>query len=141
MGPKNPNTLYISSDLAATMVDPAKEPYLKKHERTNTTVSTEFGTPENPGYHTLASLMGRDGEYAIFRKFSSLNMLNLMRYQAELLDLEEQYKSTLWTNEKGSNDIPLAYNFKELNESKSGQKRVLDDIRVKLNEYSESFLP
>lgn len=96
----------------------------------------EYGTYEAPGYHTLASLMGRGEEYAFFRKFSSLNMLNLMRYQAELLDLEEQYKVAIFTNEKGSKNLALATCFKELNASESKQKEILDKIRTKLCEYS-----
>jgi hypothetical protein len=124
--------------LAASMVDLTEKPVLKKHERVNTAVSLEYGTPENPGYHTLSSLMGRDGEYTIFRKFSSLNTLNLIRYQAELLDLEHQYDLTILKNEKGSNRVPLARSFKELNGSTSDQKRILDEIRIILDEYSLS---
>ena len=33
--------------------------------------------------------MGRTPEFAIFRKFQSLNMLNLLRLQAEIQKLEE----------------------------------------------------
>jgi len=113
-----------------------EKPASKKTERVGTLLSLEYGRPEAPGYHTLASLMGRDGEYAILRKFSSLNMINLMRYQAELVDLEEKYKLAIFRNEKGDNDVPLATSFKELNESTSTQKEILDKVREKLFEYS-----
>jgi hypothetical protein len=61
-----------------------------------------------------------------------------MRYQAELLDLEEQYKLAILRNEKGSDGKSLVTGFKELNALTSKQKRILDEIRIKLDEYSGS---
>ena len=54
-----------------------KEPPFEKRKVT-TDLALEYGTPNAPGYYTFASLMGRDREYAIFRKFSSLNIVNLI---------------------------------------------------------------
>jgi len=105
-------------------------------------LTLEFGTCDAPGYHTLASLMGRDGDYAIFRKFSSLNTLNLMRLQAELLELEEQYKIALFQHHKTDGGVALASCFKALQSSKSKQKDLLDQIGVKLDVYSKTdFIP
>jgi hypothetical protein len=112
-----------------------KEPPSEKRKVT-TDLALEYGTPDSPGYHTLASLMGRDGEYAIFRKFSSLNMLNLMTLQAELLELENRYKEALYMDERNEKGIPLATSFMALRKSNSRQKEVLGEIRKKLDEYS-----
>jgi hypothetical protein len=123
------------------MADPEeKEPPSEKRGVT-TDLTLEYGTPDAPGYHTLASLMGRDGEYAIFRKFSSLNMLNLMTMQAELLELENDYKNTLYMDEKNEKGISLAISFTALRKSKSRQKEILEKIRKKLDEYSRWQCP
>ena len=42
------------------------------------------------GYPKLSSLMASYPTAAIFRRFGELNMLNLLRLQAELQDLEAQ---------------------------------------------------
>lgn len=112
---------------------------ISEKQRAATNLLLEYGTAEEPGYHTLASLMGRDGEYAIFRKFSSLNMLNLMSMQAELLQLEEEYKRVVRLHERGINGVVLVASFNNLHQAKdSEQKKVLDKIRLKLDEYSKS---
>lgn len=111
---------------------------ISEKQRVGTDLSLEYGTAEEPGYHTLASLMGRDGEYAIFRKFSSLNMLNLLSMQAELLHLEEDYKRIVFRHEKGLDGVELVASFRSLHQAEdSEQKRVLDKIRIKLDEYSK----
>jgi hypothetical protein len=43
-----------------------------------------------PGYPKLANMMGSRPSMAIFRRFRTLSMLNLLRLQAELHDLEHQ---------------------------------------------------
>lgn len=112
---------------------------VSEKQRVTTNLSLEYGTAKEPGYHTLASLMGRGGEYAIFRKFSSLNMLNLMSMQAELLELEEEYKRVLFRNEKAPDGVALVASFKNLRQAEqSEQKKVMDKIRLKLDEYSKS---
>jgi hypothetical protein len=47
---------------------------------------------DGSGYLKLAYLMALAPEVAIFRKFGLLNVLNLLRQQAELQDLEEKLK-------------------------------------------------
>lgn len=123
------------------MTSATGEPISEKvaSRRTSTNLSLEYGTAEAPGYHTLASLMGRDGEYAIFRKFSSLNALNLMSLQAELLELEEQYKMAVMSRKTDSRGVALSTSWKSLHESNSEQKRILLEVREKLAVYSRSF--
>lgn len=120
------------------MADPNPEPFSEQSRMRNRRDSLEYGIVEAPGYHTLASVMGTNPEYAIFRKFSSLNALNLMRLQAELLELEEEYKVELFRGEKNEKGVPLASSFKALHESSSNQKRLLESISVKLDVYSKS---
>jgi hypothetical protein len=43
------------------------------------------------GYNKLASLMGPHAEVAVFRRFASMNMFNLLFMQAELLELERKF--------------------------------------------------
>lgn len=115
------------------MAQPASE---KRHPAAH--FSLEYGSAEEPGYHTLASLMGRDGEYAVFRKFSSLNMLNLMSMQAELVQLEHDYKLALRRKETGVRGVQLAGSFKDLHSAKNSElERVLTLIKLKLEEYSK----
>ncbi len=46
--------------------------------------------PQN--YHRLAEIMSMDNNFAIFRRFEDLNMLNLMALQAELLELRGLFR-------------------------------------------------
>jgi hypothetical protein len=47
-----------------------------------------------PGYPKLAALISKDKDYAVFRKFSSLNARNILYLQSELTDLEAQLERT-----------------------------------------------
>ena len=44
------------------------------------------------GYAKIAQVMGQHEELAIFRRFSTLNMHNLLYLQAELVHLESDYQ-------------------------------------------------
>ncbi|KAK8041638.1 hypothetical protein PG993_006161 [Apiospora rasikravindrae] len=50
--------------------------------------------PLKHGYHRLAKQMAIDPDHAIFRRFGELSVLNVLRLQAELHDMEEQLKDT-----------------------------------------------
>jgi len=76
-----PVALGFRDSLRRRMADRKdKEPPSEKRKVT-TDLALEYGTPDSPGYHTLASLMGRDGEYAIFRKFSMRGMRKGSRWR------------------------------------------------------------
>lgn len=47
-------------------------------------------TCDMEGYQRLAALMGSLDEFAIFRRFRSLNMQNILYLQAEIMHLEEE---------------------------------------------------
>ena len=107
-------------------------------------------SPKNPrmlrpwhprGYPKLAHLMGSYPESAIFRRFGQLNMLNLLSYQAELIDLEAQYFETCEEDDLSddarlnglSSDFYLLHNSTRPNDV---QRQLLEEIRLKLKEYS-----
>jgi hypothetical protein len=49
-------------------------------------------SPSKPvGYNKLATLMGPNTLVAVFRRFGSLNMFNLLFMQAELMKLERKF--------------------------------------------------
>jgi hypothetical protein len=96
---------------------------------------------EPRGYHRLADLMGHYPEAAIFRRFGSLNMLNLLSLQAELVDLQVQFRD-IWVEDEGSPDDSekqFSTYFRTLRKSEDSlQFTMLLDIRKKLQEYSMS---
>jgi hypothetical protein len=46
-----------------------------------------------PGYPTVAGLISKDDDFAIFRKFRYLNARNLLYLQAELIHLENELET------------------------------------------------
>jgi hypothetical protein len=100
-------------------------------------------TPVPRGYHKLASLMSADGETAIFRRFSRLNMLVLMSLQAELMDLEDEFEQTCLEDEQvsdGDERKKFSVDFKALKAAKAPndlQYKNLIKIKDKLGEYSK----
>jgi hypothetical protein len=106
------------------------------------------------GYTLLAYLMTKYSELAIFRSFSDLNVKNLLYYQAELIELENELK--LNQSERGNQGIQgiekellegcpnlLDCDWKSLKmaTSEDGEKsqwELFQEIRVKLKEYSKS---
>ena len=85
--------------------------------------------------------MGPYPEVAVFRRFGSLNMLNLMSCQAELIQLEDQYRVICEVDDTSSSETlnMLSSDFHLLRESKAPndtQKAMLSQIRSKLFEYS-----
>lgn len=97
------------------------------------------------GYPKLAGLMAASAPAAIFRKFGELQMINLLRLQARLQDLEQEY----WDNrtEDLASDEPglasLVKDFRQMQdmaESQDGESEqydVLNKIQVALKEYSQ----
>lgn len=90
------------------------------------------------GYPRLAQLMGGYADVAIFRRFGTLNCLNILSLQAEILDLEDRLKDRIETDDRSSDAAvrELAEDFYALRKSDGEQKRLLKLIRPKLKEYS-----
>jgi hypothetical protein len=102
--------------------------------------------PELQGYPKLAVLMGEFPEVAIFRRFGTLTMINLMSLQAELIQIEEQLR----TKQLQDRNETYSTNFSTLNNtaiSQPGapnhpnQAYLLDLSRRKLSEYRLSTRP
>lgn len=99
--------------------------------------------PELRGYPKLANLMGPYPEIAIFRRFSSLTMLNLMSLQAELLEIEDKLQ-TCQKEDDASSDLEISTfstSFCALNHSQSPKNRqrvLLESSRDKLEQYRTS---
>lgn len=94
------------------------------------------------GYHRLADLMGPYQETAIFRRFGPLNMLNLLSLQAELVDMEVEFRD-IWADDEQSSvfdEKNFSTYFRNLRQSEGNpndeQVRMLQRIRQKLHEYS-----
>jgi hypothetical protein len=94
------------------------------------------------GYPKLAREMGRISEFAIFRRFEYLNMLNLLRLQAELVNLESELQ-VLQQQDNDANDgdkSNFSVDFYLLFKSKATpgdnlQITTLEKIGEKLREY------
>ncbi|KAL3457099.1 hypothetical protein BJX64DRAFT_269399 [Aspergillus heterothallicus] len=105
----------------------------------------EHQTPD--GYPKFAEVMGEHPEQAIVRRFGSLNMLNILRLQAELSDLERQLKQAQWDNRESmqGNRRSYALSFREIRVSNQPdnvgrQHQLLGDIQKKLADYNPAIL-
>lgn len=95
---------------------------------------------EKRGYRKLAAWMSPRREAAIFRKFNDLNVLRLLSMQAELIDLESQYNDACDDDDRSSDPDRSFYtrSFKQLNSSENPQKKLFDDIKIKVRDYSKA---
>lgn len=97
------------------------------------------------GYSRLAALMGENPETAVFKRFASLNALNLLYMQAELVDLENSLQRQAKADaESGHFERSLyARDWQTLRDSTtaeygdSTQWNTALKLREKLGEYSE----
>ena len=93
------------------------------------------------GYSKLAHFMSQNRDAAIFRRFGLLNMMNLLRLQAELQDLEQQLKE-IWKEDReavSSRRRDFGKDFRTMRhhmEADSTQYDMLEEIGLKLREYS-----
>lgn len=92
------------------------------------------------GYAKIASLMSHHRELAIFRRFGTFNLQNLLYLQAELTHLEKDLKELAEKDQADPNRLfytkywySLAHS--EDDEEKEQWEKVLQ-IREKLTEYS-----
>lgn len=85
-------------------------------------------TPRN--YHRLAEIMRKDRNFAIFRRFDDLNMINLMELQAEILELRGLFRDQCREDDRnGHRDLeegPSAYSsyFHALRDPRNTRKSV-----------------
>jgi len=114
-----------------TQVSPTEEP--------------ELADMPSFGYPKLAGLMAASAPAAIFRKFGELQMINLLRLQARLQDLEQEYRDIraedVAYGETGRGSLVKDFRqMQEMAESEDGESEqydVLNKIQVALKEYSQ----
>jgi hypothetical protein len=96
------------------------------------------------GYPKLAAKMELQPELAIYRRFGALNGQNLLYYQAELMDLEQQLRKQQAEDGKNLHGKKSEYGkdwYRLQDSSEDGDTEQLDlvlKIRKLLNEYSGS---
>ena len=84
--------------------------------------------------------MGLKSECAIFRRFAALDMLRLMRLQAELIDLETQFWDTCKEDDMSADSESNLFStdFWILRNAKAQsppQRELLDCIEEKIRKY------
>ena len=102
--------------------------------------------PSMQGYARLASLMGAHPDVAIVRRFATLNTLNLLYLQAEIVALESDLRKYTTADERSSdpNRAIHSRDWYTLSQSSNHggdagmQWQTVIQIREKLNEYSVS---
>ena len=93
------------------------------------------------GYHRLATVMSKDTDIAIFRRFNEINILNLLSLQAEIFDMQNRFdiERSLDGESDDSGEREHSKYFLRLLQSKGkdGQQyQILLALREKMNEYS-----
>lgn len=87
--------------------------------------------------------MGPYQETAIFRRFGPLNMLNLLSLQAELVEMDAEFRAIWAEDDSSPNSEEHDYSvyFRKLRDSEGGgsdfQHQMLVQIRRKLQEYGQ----
>lgn len=92
------------------------------------------------GYAKISDLMSRHDEFAIFRRFSNLNFLNVLYLQAELSHLEEDLRAIVEADKTDPDRIYYTKHWYSLahseNDDDKEQWEKFSQIREKLLEYS-----
>lgn len=107
--------------------------------------ATAFQTHQDMGYWKLSRLFSDHPEVAVLRSFGQLNMMNLLRLQAELHDLEEELEETRQEDRESGDTIRQRYgvSFREMRDNAQDgdaiQYELLENIGRKLGEYSTSY--
>jgi hypothetical protein len=97
---------------------------------------------EMEGYSNLALLMGQNAELGILRRFSRLNLQNLLYLQAELVHLEADLDQIALADQSSGHPQKSVYSrdwwslANSKNEGDERQWRTVLEIRGKLKEYS-----
>ncbi len=97
------------------------------------------------GYSKLAQMMGLDSELAIFRRFATLNLQNLLYLQAELVHLENELSRLVEVDRSSEHPRRRYYsqdwwslsNSSDDGDDKQWQKVL--KIRTLLKEYSTAL--
>ncbi|KAK8180446.1 uncharacterized protein BKA78DRAFT_357666 [Phyllosticta capitalensis] len=115
-------------------------------ESTQTLTPNRLDIPLPPGHPALAEYMSKIPEMAMFRRFGTLNLQNLLYLQAEILELEQTLQ-TLQKKDSQGNEEQRRYatNWWFLRNAKrrggtGEQWSLVEIIRKKLYEYNEALM-
>lgn len=93
------------------------------------------------GYHLLADFMSWASDTAIFPRFKSSNVLNLLLLQAEISKLEEDLRDFVDLDQKSgqASRVNATLDWEALCDLDEDHptKRTLEELREKLGVYSE----
>ena len=148
-------------DITAAVCIPSSEQYMSSTRSIMQNTDPDVESP-NPaaqatanmhrrGYPSLADFMSRSPEAAIFRKFRSIALLNILRLQAELQEMETELDEIILEDVTSGNKVRerLSRDFKAMRdfqdtvvpEQQSLQYEQIESIGNKLREYSMLLLP
>ncbi|KAL9111750.1 MAG: hypothetical protein Q9227_003809 [Pyrenula ochraceoflavens] len=97
------------------------------------------------GYSRIAKLMSKNKELACVRRFASLNMQDLLYYQAELVQLEADYHELALARPSAKNPLGALYDqdwwtlSQSHMDSEHKQWKLWLQIREKLKEYNKAL--
>ena len=104
-------------------------------------------SPYSRGYPALADFMSRNPDQTVFRKFSAMALLNILRLQAELQDMEHELHAIILEDSNSGNAVRKKYrldfkhmrdfNTTEVEEEQSLQYDQIAEIGKTLEEYCE----
>ncbi len=98
------------------------------------------------GYDSLALLLGRYPELAVFRKFGKLSMKCLLFKQAEITHLEAELDLLSRKNCADPEKLPLAESWSDFAQSGGPddelnyQRRKVEEVQQKIQEYRKSII-
>jgi hypothetical protein len=99
----------------------------------------------NQGHAKVAFFMSHHQEFAIFRRFSKLNIQNLLYLQAELIHLEKELREVADRDRADPSRAAYVRDWNYLaygtDDDEKGQWNAVLQIREKLKEYSMRKLP
>ncbi|KAL6718891.1 hypothetical protein ACLMJK_003126 [Lecanora helva] len=96
---------------------------------------------EETGYAKLASHMNRYSETAIFRRFRELNIINLLRLQAELQDMEHQLQDIRNEDAQSGDAVRSSYatDFRLMRDWKETGDSLQYDLLVAIGEKLQQY--
>ncbi|KAK0658714.1 hypothetical protein QBC41DRAFT_308131 [Cercophora samala] len=98
-------------------------------------------SPLPPGYPRLAAFMrGSQNEVAILKRFDHANVLALLSLQAEVVELEQEYRDQCLLDHQDDSTRRFSESLKLSRHSKSPQYEKLMELREKLEEYNRFII-
>lgn len=94
------------------------------------------------GYSKVAGIMSEHPEFAIFRRFSKLNLQNILHLQAELTDMEQDLEKLANEDKADPRREQYAHDWRMMRyvnseEGDQEQMQMMLKIREKIKEYSK----